>query len=117
KAEFWHGYHRRKGVPRSHRFFGDPGALYPMAMLTPGLSSSMAASRFGKMVLKRLAGVHPNRSLPKFASKSFRSRAKHEDVQIPDENRGKVMLMVDLFNDVHDPDVAMAAKRVLEHIG
>lgn len=117
KAEFWHGYHRRKGVPGSHRFFGDPGALYPIAMLTPGLSNSIAASRFGKAVLKRLAGVHPNRSLPKFASKSFRSRVKHEDIRKSDQNRGKVMLMVDLFNDVHDPDVAMAAKRVLEHIG
>lgn len=117
KAEFWHGYHQRKGIPRSHRFFGDPGALYPMAMLTPGLSNSIAASRFGKMVLRHLAGVHPARSLPAFASKSFRKRVKSEQIQLSGPNRGSVMLMVDLFNDVHDPDVASAAKRVLEHLG
>lgn len=117
KAEFWHGYHQRKGIPRSHRFFGDPGALYPMAMLTPGLSNSIAASRFGKMVLRHLAGVHPARSLPAFASKSFRKRVKSEQIQLSGPNRGSVMLMVDLFNDVHDPDVALAAKKVLEHLG
>lgn len=117
KAEFWHGYHQRKGIPRSHRFFGDPGALYPMAMLTPSLSNRIAASRFGKMVLRQLAGVHPARSLPAFASKSFRKRIKSEQIQLSGPNRGKVMLMVDLFNDVHDPDVALAAKKVLEHLG
>lgn len=117
KAEFWHGYHQRKGIPRSHRFFGDPGALYPMAMLTPSLSNRIAASRFGKMVLRQLAGVHPARSLPAFASKSFRKRIKSEQIQLSGPNRGKVMLMVDLFNDVHDPDVALAAKKVLEYLG
>ncbi len=117
KAEFWHGYHQRKGVPRSHQFFGNPGVLYPMAMLTPGISNSVAASRFGKAVLRRLVGVHPNRSLPKFASKSFRHAFKSSQIIGSPDSRGKVLLMVDLFNDVHDPDVAMAAKRVLEHIG
>jgi len=117
KAEFWHGYHQRKGVPRSHQFFGNPGALYPMAMLTPGVSNAVAASRFGKMVLRRMLGVHPKRSLPKFASQSFRKRTQREPLPQMAQSRGQVLLMVDLFNDVHDPDVAMAAKRVLEHLG
>lgn len=117
KAEFWHGYHQRKGVPMSHQFFGNPGALYPMAMLTPGLSNAVVASRFGKAVLRRFLGVHPNRGLPKFAAKSFRSTVRHEQIVGTTVFRGKVLLMVDLFNDVHDPEVAIAAKRVLEHMG
>jgi FAD/FMN-containing dehydrogenase/Fe-S oxidoreductase len=117
KAEFWHGYHQRKGVPRSHQFFGNPGALYPMAMLTPGISNAVAGSLFGKAVLRRMLGVHPNRNLPKFASKSFRRRFKRELLPRSGQTRGQVLLMVDLFNDVHDPDVAMSAKRVLEHLG
>jgi Fe-S oxidoreductase/FAD/FMN-containing dehydrogenase len=117
KAEFWHGYHQRKGVPMSHQFFGNPGALYPMAMLTPGLSNAVAASRLGKIVLQRILGVHPKRSLPKFASKSFRSTVRNEQIVGTTVFLGKVLLMVDLFNDVHDPEVAIAAKRVLEHMG
>jgi FAD/FMN-containing dehydrogenase/Fe-S oxidoreductase len=117
KAEFWHGYHKRKGVPRSHHFFGNPGALYPMAMLTPSVSNAFANSRFGKMVLRRMLGVHPKRSLPKFAAKSFRDGVKKLNNLHVGQTKGKVMLMVDLFNDVHDPEVAIAAKRVLEHLG
>jgi len=117
KAEFWHGYHQRHGTPWAHQFFGNPGVLYPLAMITPGLTNIIAGSSLGKMAMRRWIGVHPKRSLPKFAAKSFRSKLRQEHLPGSVATRGQVMLMVDLFNDVHDPDVAMSAKKVLEHLG
>jgi FAD/FMN-containing dehydrogenase/Fe-S oxidoreductase len=117
KAEFTHGYHQKKGIPRNHLFFGNPGRMYPLAMMTPAISNMMAASSVGKKALKRLFNVHPSRNLPQFAKKSFRTIHKRRKAEGSTYTRGQVVLLVDLFNDVHDPAVAQAAYHILERLG
>lgn len=117
KAEFWHGYHQRKGIPLSHHFFGNPGALYPLASRFPAMTNTISSSRWGKSILNGVLGIHPERTLPHFAKKTFRSSIKRHLPKGLKHPKTSVLLMVDLFNDVHDPDVASAAKAVLEALG
>lgn len=117
KAEFWHGYHQRKGIPLSHRFFGNPGKIYPLANVFPSITNRIAGSSLGKSIFKHLLDIHPERNLPLFAKKSFRSTIKHSPINNSTDPKNRVLLMVDLFNDVHDPEVAHAATIVLETLG
>jgi Fe-S oxidoreductase len=76
--------------------------LANFGMRTPGVAS----------LSKWIGGIHQQRSMPAFASRSFRK-------QFRQSRRGgeRVMLWADTFNNYFRPDTALAAARLLEAAG
>jgi FAD/FMN-containing dehydrogenase/Fe-S oxidoreductase len=131
KAEFLAHYHRQYPRPWRARLFGRMNEWAAMASRTPRLANAVAASFIGSW-LKRAAGIHPSRPLPRFAPQTFRqwfaSRPPHRAKTglgggpasglIQNRTFGaEVVLFSDCFTNYFEPEVAIAAVKVLERAG
>jgi Fe-S oxidoreductase len=76
-----------------------------LVLQTPGLS----------WAIKKAGGIHPNRAMPPFAHRTFRSWFRNREVRAG--SRGSVILFPDTFNNFFRPGAAIAAVEVLEHLG
>ena len=104
KAEFMSHYYETHSRPRQAHTMGRIGELAPLAARFPWLSNQV--SKFSK----NLAGVAPERSMPRF-QKTFRSQFR------PKGGGAPVVLFDDTFNNHFRPQTARAAQRVLEAAG
>jgi Fe-S oxidoreductase len=107
KAEWLHRRFKGKRRPRSHYTLGRLPAL--VAKVPPRLAN--LGGRLAPGWGKRLAGVDPRRSIPRFADRPVSARARPS---VPDAD---VVLWVDTFTNRFSPSVAEAAVRVLEAAG
>ncbi len=115
KAEFLSHYWKRRKRPLSNYLLGLIYWEARVASRAPRLANWLVETRLGRM-LKRLAGIAPDRPVPKFATQPFtewfRERAKERR-----EYGSPVMLWPDTFNNHFHPEVAKAAVRCLEATG
>jgi FAD/FMN-containing dehydrogenase/Fe-S oxidoreductase len=110
KAEFLH--HHYQGRRRPALVYG-AGLIHRwarLAALAPGLANAVARGPLAPL-LKRLAGIAPERTLPAFARSTFRSRF------IPRGNGAPVLLWPDTFTNHFQPEIAEAAVEVLAAAG
>ncbi|SHF77948.1 FAD/FMN-containing dehydrogenase [Fodinibius roseus] len=135
KAEFMQGWHEDKGISPGERFFGQAARIYPLAGIWPRLSNWMMRQPAVKEVLQQWLGIDKRRDLPAFAPQPFmewyqkrskssdprrRGSAQANDLQSLPETAGggqKVVLLIDIFTNYHDPEIARAAVRFLEATG
>ncbi|WP_024520436.1 FAD-binding and (Fe-S)-binding domain-containing protein [Bradyrhizobium sp. Tv2a-2] len=116
KAEFLSHYYKHRSRPRQAWFMGRIGDWASLAARMPRLVNFMTTAPLFSSVSKWLAGVAPERHLPKFAKTGFR----HSFVANPSAGgRGKapVILWLDTFCDNFQPEVAEAAVAVLRDAG
>lgn len=89
---------------------------------SPG-SNRLLNSRFGKSLAERTWGLSPQRTLPPFARPTFRARIRSRSRSQPRPQRPapaatlSVQLFVDCFTNHFEPEVGLAAVRVLERLG
>jgi Fe-S oxidoreductase len=111
KAEFLH--HHFAGRPR-------PRAAYAMGLIPwwarlasriPGLANGMTQGALSG-VLKKLGGIHPGRTLPAFARRTFR-----EGFIKDRDHKPTVLLWPDTFTNFFHPEIAHAAVEALEAAG
>jgi FAD/FMN-containing dehydrogenase/Fe-S oxidoreductase len=108
KAEFLAHYYKGRLRPRSAYSMG---LIYWWARLgskIPGLVNFLMQSK----LMKALAGISPNRRIPKFAQRTFR---KSFVKSVSAEKR--VILWPDTFNNFFFPDTLNAAAEVLRSAG
>jgi len=105
KAEFLSHYYEHRRRPRQALSMGRIGEWAPLAAKLPRFFNGI--SSFGKT----FAGVAKERSLPRFAARTFRSGFK------PGGKGDPVVLFDDTFNNHFRPQTAAAAQRVLEAAG
>jgi Fe-S oxidoreductase len=107
KAEFLSHYYETHRRPRQAWSMGRIGEWAPLASRFSGIANAFAQTSF----LKRVAGVAPGSTLPKFAPRTFRS-------QFSTNGKGEpVVLFDDTFNNYFRPDTAAAAHEVLARGG
>ncbi len=112
KAEVLHQTYRHRRRPASHYALGWLPRWARLASAAPGLANA-GVGLPGSSLLLRAAGVDARRSLPRFASRTFRSW--FADHTVP---QGKpVVIFVDTFTNHFSPEVGIAAVRVLESAG
>jgi glycerol-3-phosphate dehydrogenase subunit C len=91
------------------------GALAPLANWATDVRN-----RLVRPALEKLAGIHRDAALPRFQRRTFEKRARAEAPRVnaaaPAHGR-KVALFSTCFANWHDPDIAMAALKVLAHNG
>jgi FAD/FMN-containing dehydrogenase/Fe-S oxidoreductase len=119
KAEFLSHYYKKHRRPRQAMFMGRIGQWAPLASRFPRAVNFLVSSRISSGLSKWIAGVAPERQLPVFAPRSFRSTARRSHVPATEgaNPTTRIILWVDTFNDHFSPEVAKAAVDVLTTIG
>ena len=117
KAEFLHGKHIKEGVSIADRFFGDPHRMYQTAARFPAITNAMMRNRVVRFFMEKALGVSAERTLPPFAGETFRQWFQVNKSHFQKGREHKVLLMVDLFTDYHEPETAKAACRILDELG
>lgn len=116
KAEFLSHYYEKKARPRTAFTMGRIHTWARLASLMPEAANFFAHAPLFEGAARLIADVHPNRSIPKFAPRSFKSwlrQNKNPKSKNPDQ-KSKVILWPDTFNNYFHPQVAQAAVTVLE---
>lgn len=116
KTEWLHKYWAANGLPRRVRFFAEQ----PITARRIGggtkarLANAFNGSALGRRILKRVLGVSPKRTLPKFAPEPF---TKWFARQRWESDGPTVVLFADTFNNYHHPETARAAAEFLHRTG
>lgn len=117
KAEFMNGYHQKNGTTAAERFFGRPEKLYPLASFFGRFTNFINRQAPAKMVFEKMFNIDARRNLPDFAPQTFKSWFKKHEEEYNQEGKKPVLLLVDLFTNYHDPEIAIAACKILKSLG
>jgi FAD/FMN-containing dehydrogenase/Fe-S oxidoreductase len=118
KAEFLAHYYEKHGVPFEKRLLGLTRRSAELSSRTPGLANWLCQNGLFRWLLEKTAGIDRRRRLPSFANQTLarwhRSRAKTQpEAQV----QGRVALFLDTFVNFYEPQVGIAAVRLLEALG
>ena len=114
KAEFLSHYYEGRPRPRASYAMGLIGLWARLAARAPGLVNAVTHAPVLAPALKRLAGIHPDRTIPRFAGTTLKRWFRERETAAAGE---RVILWPDTFNDHFHPDVGKAAVEVLEALG
>ncbi len=124
KAEFLSHHYERHARPRQAHSMGRIGEWAPLAMRAPSLINVLNGVPPFSTLARKLAGIAPQRSLPRFATRSLRAqfdalqRGRRDPARTDGMRRGDpVVLFPDTFSNYFRPQSALAAVRVLEDSG
>lgn len=118
KAEFLSHYYQRRLRPVHAFAFGFIHHWARLASLMPGVANWFSTTRWTSAVMKRVAGIAPERQLPAFAMRTFKEWFQEREGKDDEQSeRPPVVLWPDTFNNHFHPEVAIAAVEVLEDAG
>jgi FAD/FMN-containing dehydrogenase/Fe-S oxidoreductase len=128
KAEFLASFYHTHRRPLPVKFFGSIHEIARAGMVAPGVLNALQSGPAGS-ILRRLLRVHSRRNLPRFARQSFRRwfAQRHSTADRSSEHRNlvpaavagkqQVVLFPDTFTNFFEPEVPIAATKVLERAG
>jgi FAD/FMN-containing dehydrogenase/Fe-S oxidoreductase len=114
KAEFLAHHYEGKRRPRAAYSMGMIHRWARMASPVPWLPNVFTGAPGLARLSKAIAGIHPDRPVPAFAAKTFRSGFRPDPAG---DGRPRVMLWTDTFNNHFSPGPLHAAARVLRAAG
>jgi Fe-S oxidoreductase/FAD/FMN-containing dehydrogenase len=122
KAEFLAHYYEGRLRPRSAYTMGLIPLWARLGARAPGLANFLTHAPGLEQLVKWLAGVAPQRRIPKLAHETFqqwfRRRPDAPTRHAPEKaDRQKVILWPDTFSNHFNPEIARAAVEVLEWAG
>ncbi|HET9362341.1 MAG TPA: heterodisulfide reductase-related iron-sulfur binding cluster, partial [Vicinamibacterales bacterium] len=109
--EFLADYWQRHGLSREARVLGHARTVAAWGSRLAPLSNWVAASRAVRMLNERLLGLDRRRRLPRFRRTTLSSL-----VRAP-KDHADTLLFNDTFTNYYDPEIGVAAIRVLEAAG
>src|SRR5690349_15871917 len=119
KAEFLSHYYEGRLRPRSAYTMGHIHRWARLASLAPGLVNTLTHLPVFSAIARFVADVHPQRTIPKFASRTFKQlfAQTHQQNGQAGNKEARVILWPDTFNNHFHPQTALAAVEVLEKAG
>jgi FAD/FMN-containing dehydrogenase/Fe-S oxidoreductase len=114
KIEFMHHYRQRTGRPFSEKLIAHLPRYAPWAARMPWLFNARNVIPGLAALTEGITGLARRRRLPTWRTDTFFGRALARNRAA---SKGKVVLMVDTFNNYFEPENARAAMRVLEAAG
>jgi FAD/FMN-containing dehydrogenase/Fe-S oxidoreductase len=115
KAEFLSHYHEHRCRPVEAYSMGMIGSWARAASSIPRVVNFLTQTPGLGHIARKLAGIAPQRTLPKFATRSF-VQWFHTRARSASGGR-RVLLWPDTFNNYFHPETAIAAVEVLEDAG
>ena len=122
KAEFLQHYHDAHGAPLSAYVFGRYGRLSRLGALLPALTNLVLGLALTKWLMLKLLGVSPKRALPAYAKRRatpslkawLRRQAAHASGWA---QRPLIWIYIDPFTEYTEPELVLAAAKVLAAAG
>lgn len=111
KAEFLSHYYKNRLRPRYAYAMGWIHHWARLASYAPRVANAMARLPGAKL----LAGIAPQREMPRFATTTFKQWFRKRGTR--NQRMPEVILWPDTFNNYFHPEVAVAATEVLEDAG
>ncbi len=118
KSESLARHWRTHGIPLGKRVLGNVHLLSKAGSRLAPISNVVAASAPGRWMGEKLFGIDRRRPLPAWAGETFAEKFRNRrpgNVRTADAR--SVVLFNDTFTNYHEPEIGMAAARVLEHAG
>jgi FAD/FMN-containing dehydrogenase/Fe-S oxidoreductase len=124
KAEFLAQRYKNKPHPLQHYIFGFADKMARFGSIMPGLTNAILNGPLTSPLIKRIAGVAPQRTLPELAPNPWtRNRALHASAAPRREAQSRapevqqVVLWPDTWNNYYHPQSLAAAERLLTDAG
>ncbi|HYK21361.1 MAG TPA: FAD-linked oxidase C-terminal domain-containing protein, partial [Pyrinomonadaceae bacterium] len=118
KAEFLSHYYEGRLRPLTAYTMGHIHFWSRIGSLIPNTTNFLTHAPVFAQIAKSVAGIHTNRTIPKFATSTFKNWfSKHKAQNGSTSGRAPVILWPDTFNNYFHPQTASAAVEVLEAAG
>ena len=118
KAEMLDARWKRDGLPLRERFFSNVDLLGRLGCAMPWLANTIVDLAPVRGFMEKTLGISAKRSLPHYARERFdKWVAKNAKRNGADRPGGKVILWDDTFVRYHEPNIAIAAVKVLDALG
>ena len=117
KAEFLSHYYRGRLRPVAAYSMGLVDRWARLASAAPGVANFFAQSPILSGAVRALAGIAPERKLPRVASETFRRWFARRRRTAPRPGSRRVVLFPDTFTNHFSPGIGRAAVDVLESAG
>jgi FAD/FMN-containing dehydrogenase/Fe-S oxidoreductase len=118
KAELWHARIRRDGLTAREWLISNADLLGRLGCIFPRLANVALDSLLVRSVLAKTLGLAWQRPLPRYAGQRFdRWFARRRAAPEPPPSRGRVLLWDDTFIRYHEPNIGIAAVKVLAAAG
>src|SRR5262249_13771345 len=108
-----HQYYARLGLPWRNRLFGHVARLARWGSFFAPLSNWVMQSRAARWVGEKLLGIDRRRLPPAFARRPLTRLLPPSPAGLPH----RALLFPDTFTNFHEPEVGLAAARLLEQAG
>lgn len=115
KAEFLHHYYQEHGVPLRSWIFANIESLNRLASPFPRLANAVLSGPTRGLL--NALGIHPERSMPAFATRRFTTWYRQRHSPIPTTPGRKVVFFHDTYMEHNHPHIGQAAIEVLEKAG
>jgi FAD/FMN-containing dehydrogenase/Fe-S oxidoreductase len=115
KAEWQHLYHQEHGTPIRSRVFANIAKLNQLGRIATPITNAMLRGP-AKWAMTQM-GVHPKRTLPMLAPKTFSAWWKSRPRAQAAAERQSVVFFHDTFMEHNHPQIGQAAVTVLEAAG
>lgn len=116
KAELLHARHQRTGVSLRARLVSSVDLLGRLGCLAPSVANAFLESTILRRLISKTVGFSVQRPLPHYAQERFNAWFARRRTRIA-ASRGPVILWDDTFVRYHEPNIGIAAVRVLEAAG
>jgi FAD/FMN-containing dehydrogenase/Fe-S oxidoreductase len=118
KADMLYARYQRDGLPLRERFFSNVDLLGRIGCTMPRLANSILDHAPMRGFMEKTLGISAKRSLPHYTGKRFdRWFGRNAQPNGADRPRGKVILWDDTFVRYHEPNIGIAAVKVLNALG
>jgi Fe-S oxidoreductase/FAD/FMN-containing dehydrogenase len=121
KSEFLAQHYKGRMHPLQHYIFGFADKLAQFGSMAPEITNSILTGAFTSPMIKRIAGVAPQRNLPRLAKRSYQKMRTAHERQMETRNSqltGRpVLLWPDTWNNYYHPQTLVAAETVLTSAG
>ena len=116
KAELLNARYEQTRRPLLTRLISEADLLGQIGTMVPGLTNRLLQSHWVKSSLELGLGLTSERPLPRFANQRFDAWFHKRDTLSQNQDR-KVILWDDTFTRYHEPQIGIAAVRLLEAAG
>ncbi|MEV6277088.1 FAD-binding and (Fe-S)-binding domain-containing protein [Nocardia sp. NPDC051832] len=125
KSEALHRRYHHRLRPLDHYTLGQLPRWLTLATRIPRTVNTLSNINWLRRISLRAAGIDPRRKIPRLADRSLRRQLRESPwtteppapLEIAAAEQPEVLLWIDTFTDAFDPEIALAAVRLLRSLG
>lgn len=117
RAEFLYQYQQKNGIPLRSRLIGNFSSQMHLAAFVPKIYNQLVSKPLIRKTINRLAGFHPERSLPHLADQQLSGWFKKRAGKPASKKLSTVYFFCDEFTNYNDVGAGKKAILLLESLG